>query len=118
MEPRTQQLIDTLQERTHEGRIEWTATEFVDSDRERTGYEVSIAGSEIAIVRVLRGGGDPFYYFRVVNADGTVVDSVSGLSGVNYAILNQLWSTVDRKVRKVDETIDGILVELEKLDRP
>jgi hypothetical protein len=103
----TQDLIETILQRTREGKLDW-------SELSESGYIASIGPNSIVIDRDRTGG----YALRITNERGKVIEtaiSASIAEGFSSTPLQGIYELARRQALHVNETLLDIKKNLEKL---
>lgn len=108
---RMMRLIRALADSTAGGRVSWQPTD------EPTSFLTSLEHGSVLVESVDSDGVAPFRV-SILNRDGVVVETISttddAVSTVGqFQELHRLYQTAKRQSFAVDETIDGLLNELE-----
>ncbi len=103
-------LINTLLEKTRNGRLEWVSTPL------SSAYNVLIPTYSITIRRI--GSGIlPNYTLAILNSVGEEIESYTANppQGLHYSSLEEIFNRARRKAMRADETIAQIQAELAKV---
>ena len=104
MDDRLEALLLTLNARTVSGKLDWKEHE--------KGYELVLPHGRIWIAYDKDDDHDEFYELRVFRTDGELADKERYWSGNGFFLLSDLVVLIDRRLRKIDETLDGIFSDL------
>lgn len=116
-------LAQSLARHTRSGAIEWERRDVVPGDPDIQRFEYSTSNSTVTIDN---SGADHddwqgWIVMTVRNSEGAVIANVEvtrNTSAELDMILEDLFDAARRQVFKVDETLDALLAEVEKLERP
>ena len=118
MEPQIKTLVDSLCAKTKDNKARWERTGSGDQ------FLLNLENGKLFIDKLVLKIGGLAYKIAITNANGEVIYNLSAKkldsppSSVtfvgDYQILKDLHDTVKRSYFKVDETINGLIKEIEK----
>lgn len=109
MNERIIDLINRLIKNTEQGQVEWQRT---SRDNE---FKIDLKNGAVSTDSWTDDNTLELIDFRVYNIIGDQIGSwVLSSSEDGYDLIKELHSTVNRKYLRIDETLDGMLEELEK----
>jgi hypothetical protein len=115
-------LAQALTRHTRSGAIEWERRWAAgDSDFDILRFEYSTSNSTVSIDNSGGSAGSGWIVMMVRDSLGTVVEKLEMASDTEYefdVVLKNLFEAARRQVLKVDQTLDELIAEVEKLDPP
>ena len=114
IESKVRQLIHKLAKLTNENKMDWYVT------NRDTEYAYSFSHGRVTIDRWLgQDDGSAFVEFVIYNNNGDQVERLMLCDDDNdedFTLLNNFYNIVYKKYIKSEETLDGILSDLEVID--
>jgi hypothetical protein len=115
-------LAQSLTRNTRSGGIQWERRYVAgDSDLDIQRFEYSTSNSTVTVDNSGGDEGSGWIVMAVRNSGGTVVGKAEMTRHTEPefdVILDELFEAARRQVLKVDETLDALIAEVEKLDPP
>lgn len=115
MEDKIKGLINNLSQKTKNKETNW----------ERIGrseqFTLTLDNGKMSINKLSTKSGNLIFQFSIINGKGDTIFSINGIKvdrfsvePTDYEILKEFHEEVSRAYFKVDETIDGLLNEVQK----
>jgi len=106
-------LVKAIYEKTVNGKLEWVQTVVDDT------FLVSFPSSSIDISKT-KINNDDIYLLSIYNAEAELVESIADTDiedylSDSYTLLKEIFERARTKALKVDDTIQQILSDLEKI---
>ncbi len=107
-------IANALLSRTRNRTIKWRS---VSTPNAEGIYVCSFSGSSVAVTKYSFGG--PKGRFDITILNDQAVEVASGSTGKDFPreILEDLYSEIEGSLKKVDETLNALLTELENFPR-
>lgn len=117
MEPKIKSLIENLLAKTKKRETKWDR--IGKSDR----FILFLESAKVTMDKVISTKGNLFYQFSIINANGDNILNISETKNTNtfpipnheeYELLKELHEEIKKAYFKVEETIEGLLGEVNK----
>ena len=117
MEAKIQTLIENLLAKTKERKSKWERVGKSDQ------FLLFLDNAKISIDKLLSSRKQIFYRFSIINSNGDIIFNVNGIKEDSswsieikddYQVLKELHEEIKKAYFKVDETIEGLLGEVNK----
>jgi hypothetical protein len=117
MEPKIKILIDNLLAKTKKRETKWDRVGKSDQ------FILFLDNARVSIDKLISNKRQLFYKFSIINSSGDTILNVNGIKDDNafavhldndYNTLKELHQEIQKAYFKVNETIDGLLGEIEK----
>ena len=117
MEPKIKILIDNLLAKTKKRETKWDRVGKSDQ------FILFLDNARVSIDKLISNKRQLFYKFSIINSSGDTIINVNGIKDDNafavdldndYNTLKELHQEIQKAYFKVNETIDGLLGEIEK----
>ncbi len=115
MEPKIKTLIDNLLAKTKKRETKWERVGKSDQ------FILFLDNARVSIDKLISSKGQLFYKFSIINSSGDIILNINGIKDEiafdlksDYNTLKELHQEVQKAYFKVDETIEGLLGEIEK----
>jgi hypothetical protein len=115
MEPKIKSLVENLLVKTKKRQTNWER--FGSSDR----FILFLENAKVTIEKLISNKGNLIYQFSIINDNGDNILTISKsrtpetfLPTEEYDLLKELHEEVKKAYFKVDETIEGLLGEIDK----
>lgn len=108
---RAARILQRAVELTRSGSLTWTSR-----DSRAYAYEVDLPSGNIEVGTVDNDGTAPYNFKVYTPRPYTLVAELNGRRNPEFTDdLRALWQTVERQVSGIDDTLDGLLSDLENL---
>ena len=117
MEPKIKTLVDNLLAKTKKRETKWERVGKSDQ------FILYLDNAHISIDKLISNKRQLFYKLSIINSNGDIILNVNGIKEENafamhldndYNDLKELHQEIQKAYFKVDETIDGLLGEIDK----
>lgn len=117
MEPKIKTLIDNLLAKTKKRETKWERVGKSDQ------FILFLDNARVSIDKLISSKSQLFYKFSIINSSGDIILNINGIKDENafavdlksdYNTLKELHQEIQKAYFKVDETIEGLLGEIEK----
>lgn len=111
MNPKDEQLIKRLIEKTNAKEITWLSTS------KPMQFSLSMTANQLLIERIAQALSTIRYKFTILDNDGAEIESIiksstSSAADSGYVALRTLYEAARRNANNIDDTIDNLLHEL------
>jgi hypothetical protein len=122
MEDKIEKLLTSIKSKTEKNKAQWSEG---SSD---TQYTLNMSSGSIVVDKTSKVTGPPpdpearaipGFSVSILNDEGDVVEEVYSFADSDpkkFEFFEDLWKTIDRKYRKVDETLRGMIEEVDSKD--